>query len=87
MLKRIVLLVVAIAAGISLAGGASVVAAQSAPAIVEVVKAPIVTSDECLCGGGIILISKIELGGGTCLYTWDRGVGTSPRYMSRQAPC
>jgi hypothetical protein len=60
MLKRIVLLVAAIAAGIGLAGGASVVAAKSAPAIVEAAKAPISPMDTCACGGSVTVVGRAE---------------------------
>lgn len=57
-MKKLAILIASFAIGIGAMFGAATVAAQVAPSsITEAVKAPITTSDECMCGGPGVYLS------------------------------
>jgi hypothetical protein len=61
-MKKLAIFTASVAVGIGVMFSAVSVAADVSPAAVEVVKAPITTSDECMCGSGDLVFI------GPCLF-------------------
>jgi len=80
-MKRFAIVIASFTVGLGAMFGVASVAASVAPAAVEVAKAPITTSDECMCGsGGLIFIGGCIFVPGMGARQWVYNPATGQQY-------